>query len=77
MQGSSPRVWGQGTCKDFNVSLCGIIPTRVGTRLNAIRNSASQKDHPHACGDKSKDFFILFDSVGSSPRVWGQGLPKL
>ena len=29
-------------------------------------------DHPHAYGDKPKDFFILFDSVGSSPRVWGQ-----
>ena len=44
----------------------------MGTRLNAIRNSASQKDHPNACGDKwYRDFKFPF-ARGSSPRVWGQ-----
>mgnify|MGYP004594018519 CR=1 FL=1 len=31
----------------------------MGTRLNAIRNSASQKDHPHACGDKIDVLYAL------------------
>ena len=50
--GSSPRVWGQVTTNINKVTQDRIIPTRMGTRLNAIRNSASQKDHPHAYGDK-------------------------
>ena len=70
--GSSPRVWGQGLDCLLVILLIGIIPTRVGTRLNAIRNSASQKDHPHACGDKKRFCNHGKAFVGSSPRVWGQ-----
>ena len=70
--GSSPRVWGQVLDESSPIVWLGIIPTRVGTRLNAIRNSASQKDHPNACGDKwYRDFKFPF-ARGSSPRVWGQ-----
>ena len=42
------------------------------TRLNAIRNSASQKDHPHAYGDKNVKSKLGWSNAGSSPRVWGQ-----
>ena len=34
--------------------------------------SQLQTDHPHACGDKLIDRFIVALSNGSSPRVWGQ-----
>ena len=44
----------------------------MGTRLNAIRNSASQKDHPHAYGDKQKFVLLWKHRIGSSPCVWGQ-----
>ena len=70
--GSSPRVWGQACKARQHRAKFRIIPTRVGTRLNAIRNSASQKDHPHACGDKSHAICRIFSGEGSSPRVWGQ-----
>ena len=33
------------------------------------------KDHPHACGDKERYYFITNITRGSSPRVWGQVLP--
>ena len=50
--GSSPRVWGQvpvraGQCQHYR-----IIPTRVGTRLQAQALYYHLWDHPHACGDK-------------------------
>ena len=65
-------MWGQVLDESSPIVWLGIIPTRVGTRLNAIRNSASQKDHPNACGDKwYRDFKFPF-ARGSSPRVWGQ-----
>ena len=53
-----------------------IIPTRVGTRFADIFQHCSFEDHPHACGDKI--FFLMPFSakVGSSPRVWGQGLAE-
>ena len=38
---------------------------------------ATLEDHPHACGDKSKDIKIMHDTNKSSPRVWGQESEKL
>ena len=33
MEGSSPRVWGQGSKKYETHAILGIVPTRVGTSL--------------------------------------------
>ena len=54
-EGSSPCVWGQEKAST-NVELGrGIIPMRVGTsRTNRGCVHAGQ-DHPHACGDKTKE----------------------
>ena len=53
--GSSPRVWGQaGTVKDEG-TITGIIPTRVGTRSCHRKQAVKSWDHPHACGDKTKE----------------------
>ena len=72
MLGSSPRVWGQ---VDININAQKtprIIPTRVGTRLDATHVGVGCTDHPHACGDKAAvKLFKLVRDV-SSPRVWGQ-----
>ena len=70
--GSSPRVWGQVIFGLSYIPVFRIIPTRMGTSQSVIACMGICWDHPHAYGDKPKDFFILFDSVGSSPRVWGQ-----
>ena len=49
-----------------------IIPTRVGTRVNATVAKQYDEDHPHACGDKQTVKLHLVFTTGSSPRVWGQ-----
>ena len=72
--GSSPRVWGQVISFVLIVSAIGIIPTRVGTStLDNSINSISE-DHPHACGDKYRHSLFSPVFLGSSPRVWGQGV---
>ena len=65
-------VWGQDlvTCEMLNGN--GIIPTRVGTRFLGKRFVNYCKDHPHACGDKHWKKHTQEQTLGSSPRVWGQ-----
>ena len=71
-RGSSPRVWGQ-VCVTVSAACNGrIIPTRVGTRINASNFCRSIWDHPHACGDKGTKISEMTADQGSSPRVWGQ-----
>ena len=72
-QGSSPRVWGQGMPNCVKASFQRIIPTRVGTSINAQKTPILIKDHPHACGDKCESGDNIAVFAGSSPRVWGQG----
>ena len=74
--GSSPRVWGQDDCFTIMPTPEGIIPTRVGTRVNTDFPALWQRDHPHACGDKSWYVHIAKAVTGSSPRVWGQDALK-
>ena len=70
--GSSPRVWGQVDA-DFTVDLSDrIIPTRVGTSRAYDTRGRRKRDHPHACGDKVSFASSPVQTVGSSPRVWGQ-----
>ena len=70
--GSSPRVWGQDSMHNNFTFDFGIIPTRVGTSSNAEKMISRDKDHPHACGDKSTHLNVALCIKGSSPRVWGQ-----
>ena len=73
--GSSPRVWGQARMVKAREYEVRIIPTRVGTSQRNLLNAAHTLDHPHACGDKINFVVAPVSSVGSSPRVWGQGSP--
>ena len=72
--GSSPRVWGQVAMRIYAVAKGRIIPTRVGTRIDCTRIYCVTQDHPHACGDKMCDSGLRRGEIGSSPRVWGQGI---
>ena len=54
-EGSSPRVWGQALQLLDRHGEVRIIPTRVGTRIQLSAKVESTKDHPHACGDKTKE----------------------
>ena len=72
--GSSPRVWGQeAICSAYRHGGI-IIPTRVGTRGQIVKNASTNWDHPHACGDKRVLNVLMTIAQGSSPRVWGQVL---
>ena len=51
-----------------------IIPTRVGTRSLPHHLLYVLRDHPHACGDKPSAVRQARQAMGSSPRVWGQGI---
>ena len=74
--GSSPRVWGQETVCVYIPRYFRIIPTRVGTRFAEMFESGEYTDHPHACGDKVWILTHRIQQRGSSPRVWGQGIPN-
>ena len=47
----------------------------MGTREGEQVTVTSDKDHPHACGDKTVLSKVIGVLLGSSPRVWGQELP--
>ena len=70
--GSSPRVWGQARPKRIEFLRSRIIPTRMGTSCIFITSTFFYRDHPHAYGDKLKEYTPVFGCSGSSPRVWGQ-----
>ena len=53
--GSSPRVWGQVISSKFKRETHRIIPTRVGTSNFTMKWLFRGGDHPHACGDKTKE----------------------
>ena len=72
--GSSPRVWGQETIIQISQKGCRIIPTRMGTRTLKNNLSCCAWDHPHAYGDKLCLNYVVNYAMGSSPRVWGQGV---
>ena len=44
----------------------------MGTRIAVYKFSEINGDHPHACGDKHREFPAVRSRWGSSPRVWGQ-----
>ena len=51
--GSSPCVWGQEAHSRKLDLYKRIIPMRVGTRTATGTDMRTDKDHPHACGDKT------------------------
>ena len=70
-------MWGQVSGCYYGRGDKRIIPTRVGTSLSGSEYRPILRDHPHACGDKIISATVRRNSVGSSPRVWGQGLSAL
>ena len=46
----------------------------MGTSRFGLGFTRTDEDHPHACGDKRLFYFFHNTNLGSSPRVWGQGI---
>ena len=57
--------------KTLDTQPTGIIPADAGSTLNAIRNQASQEDHPRGCGEHLATSRIKTGNKGSSPRMRG------
>ena len=74
MLGSSPRVWGQVLLCKLILNRFRIIPTRMGTSCTCVLVCCCVWDHPHAYGDKPRGDMQRILRIGSSPRVWGQGI---
>ena len=66
-------MWGQDYQQRKCLTAARIIPTRVGTSFLVFCSKIFTKDHPHACGDKVGYKPQSDGTLGSSPRVWGQG----
>ena len=65
-------MWGQVKFLVCILAMLRIIPTRVGTSTDTKYEHISERDHPHACGDKTVKKECQAPEIGSSPRVWGQ-----
>ena len=63
-------MWGQDSHKATLSRVLGIIPTRVGTSRAMTLGRVSDKDHPHACGDKTQKM-IEKNTVKDHPHACG------
>ena len=70
--GSSPRVWG---IRDTRRKCFGSFPVHPHVCGEYVRHSShlwlSCAVHPHVCGEYGFFVKVIFDTYGSSPRVWG------
>ena len=69
-------MWGQANLDSLSADNIGIIPTRVGTSSAITVAVDNYMNHPHACGDKQLATCFTTLTLGSSPRVWGQGVGR-
>ena len=70
-------MWGQAVAHGQILPLRGIIPTRVGTRSATGTDTRTDKDHPHACGDKLTISTVTPATFGIIPTRVGTRLPSL
>ena len=69
--GSSPRV--RGTLRPSPVlgRAGGIIPACAGNTYDRSMIQVDNADHPRVCGEHLSSLFVVFERMGSSPRVRG------
>ena len=76
MFGPSPRVWGNLQGREQRGTPHRAIPTRVGKSQCRDSTCNGGTGHPHACGEIISSTLAMRESIGPSPRVWGN-LPRL
>ncbi len=74
--GSTPRVWRQAIPQKCRAYVPRFISTCVETGGAAQEQAAAEAVHLHVCGDRSQKTFYRKLILGSSPRVWRQGLHR-
>src|SRR5690606_4380875 len=73
--GSSPRMWGTVSWNPTNYRPSRFIPTHVGNGVLKCFLYVIISVHPHACGERGATLEVPRGTRGSSPRMWGTGLP--
>ncbi len=69
--GSSPRIWGTEIHLTPQLYERRFIPTHMGNGPRSKSESGRKPVHPHAYGERSYRFGLIFFLIGSSPRIWG------
>ena len=75
--GSSPRVRGEAGFRPGGQPGRGIIPAGAGRRKRPSCPPSALRDHPRGCGEKLRMSAWAEAEAGSSPRVRGEGPPRL
>ena len=70
--GSPPRVRGKVARRFALRHHLGITPARAGKRLRLTHSMPTTRDHPRACGEKSRNWLFSASRSGSPPRVRGK-----
>ncbi len=70
--GSSPRMRGKPCGPHACRHRTRIIPAHAGQTVLDTRLCMCHTDHPRACGANTKVKHIVFDAIGSSPRMRGK-----
>ena len=73
-QGSPPRVRGKAFGTTLPSCASGITPARAGKRVSARLTRPTRRDHPRACGEKTRRTLPRTPKTGSPPRVRGKAL---
>ena len=72
MQGSPPRVRGEGCHQPAGRTGRGITPACAGRRSKRNTAKLARQDHPRVCGEKSRRAGGADECRGSPPRVRGE-----
>ena len=73
--GSSPRMRGKPADAPTSTGLLRIIPAHAGQTSSTRRSRFCSSDHPRACGANVFLSIVVFEQIGSSPRM--RGKPRL
>ena len=76
VKGLSPRVWGNPAAGPEYRAKMRPIPTCVGQPSGEGTARAASEAYPHVCGATAIGGDVLLDSIGLSPRVWGNRCPR-
>ncbi len=70
-------MWGTGMLTDSDIPSARFIPTHVGNSPRHTLYLYRLTVHPHACGEQLRVHMKYHRKDGSSPRMWGTGVPAV
>ena len=71
-QETPPLVWGRQSASERSGVGSRNTPTRVGKTANPCQTNASNRKHPHSCGEDLVDPAAVCAVLETPPLVWGR-----